>query len=116
MRRISSVLNFRDCITEDFHGFYFAVVGRIQARELYPCFSCLLCIVDASRKRGTSLRSRNLHLIEIQDEHKYSNLGSMFIGASLSEPHTCESAACPPTLPVWIYIYNMYIYMYVFYI
>ena len=34
------------------------------------------------------------------------------IGASLSEPLSCESAACPPTLPVWKYIY-IYIYIYV---
>ena len=35
------------------------------------------------------------------------------IGASLSEPLSCESAACPPTLPVWIYIY-IYIYICMF--
>ena len=33
------------------------------------------------------------------------------IGASLSEPHTYEFAVCPPTLPVWIYIY-IYICLY----
>ena len=36
------------------------------------------------------------------------------IGASLSEPHTYEFAVCPPTLPVWIYMYIcIYIYIYV---
>ena len=33
------------------------------------------------------------------------------IGASLSEPLSCESAACPPTLPVWIYIYVCFLYL-----
>ena len=37
---------------------------------------------------------------------------TQIIGASLSEPLSCESAACPPTLPVWIYIY-IYVYIYV---
>ena len=31
--------------------------------------------------------------------------------ASLGEPHTCESAACPPTLPVWIYIFVCFLYL-----
>ena len=33
-------------------------------------------------------------------------------GASLSEPHTYEFAVCPPTLPVWIYMY-ICIYIYI---
>ena len=33
------------------------------------------------------------------------------IGASLSEPLSCESAACPPTLPVWIYIFVCFLYL-----
>ena len=40
---------------------------------------------------------------------------TIIIGASLSEPLSCESAACPPTLPVWIYIY-IYIYVCILYL
>ena len=36
---------------------------------------------------------------------------SELVGASLSEPLSCESAACPPTLPVWIYIFVCFLYL-----
>ena len=36
---------------------------------------------------------------------------SELVGASLSEPLSCESAACPPTLPVWKYIYVCFLYL-----
>ena len=59
----------------------------------------------------------------LSEPHTYESavcpptLPVVVIGASLSEPHTYEFAVCPPTLPVWIYMYIcIYIYMFVFYI
>ena len=47
---------------------------------------------------------------QIQNSHNLRTIITFIIGASLSEPHTYESAVCPPTLPVVV----IYIYIYIY--